>query len=252
MIAFGAKGQQEGLGAGGGIVGIDVQQPYGDICRDRYGQWLCERRNSDQTVVCLEKDVRIFQNLDWKDGSARWANVASDGRTIAFDGKPGGDYRIYFRDTIDPSLPRFELIGENGDWSPNGQQMVYRSGRDNKTGIWISNRNDSGHQLITNEGTDNFPAWSPNGRQIAFSRDVNGNMDIYTMNVDGSNIQRITDAPNQDTLPVYTPSGDIIFRSARTGNWSIWKMSSDGSNQQEIVTNADPGPDWAFGRMDVR
>jgi TolB protein len=130
--------------------------------------------------------------------------------------------------------------------------MVYRSGRDNKAGIWISNRDDTDHLLITNEGSDDFPAWSPNGQTIAFSRNVGGNIDIYTMNIDGSNIQRLTDAPNQDVLPTYTPSGDIIFRSARTGSWSIWKMSGNGDNQQQIISNADPGPDWAKGRMDVR
>jgi Tol biopolymer transport system component len=236
----------------GGIVGIDLQTPYGDICRAKYGVWLCERHNNDQTIVCLENNIRVFQNLDWKDGSARWATVNTNGRLIGFDGTPSGGRRLYFLDIIDPNLPRFELIGENGSWSPDGLRMVYRSGRDNKAGIWISNRDDTGHLLITNEGSDDFPAWSPNGQTIAFSRNVGGNIDIYTMNIDGSNIQRLTDAPNQDVLPTYTPSGDIIFRSARTGSWSIWKMSGNGDNQQQIISNADPGPDWAKGRMDVR
>jgi Tol biopolymer transport system component len=194
----------------------------------------------------------LFQGIDWKQGSARWANVSPDGQMVAFDAKPGGDYRIYFLGTADNQQFRFEILGEQGDWSPDSQQIVYRSGRDGKTGIWISNRDDTGHTLISDNGSDSFPAWSPNGRTIAFSRDEGGNVDIYTMNVDGSNVQRLTDAPGPDTLPVYTPSGDIIFRSARTGSWGIWKMSGSGAGQKEIISDAGVGPDWSFSKMDVR
>ena len=110
---------------------------------------------------------------------------------------------------------------------------------------------DSGHTLITNGGSDSFPAWSPDGETIAFSRDEEGNTDIYTVNIDGSNLQRLTDAPGPDTLPTYTPDGQIIFRSARTGNWGIWKMNGDGADQTEIIPDANVGVDWTFSRMSV-
>jgi len=194
----------------------------------------------------------LFQGIDWKQGSARWANVSPDGQMVAFDAKPGGDYRIYFLGTADNQQFRFEVVGEQADWSPDSQKIVYRSGRDGKTGIWISNRDDSGHTLITNNGSDSFPAWSPDGRTIAFAREDGGNVDIYIMNADGSNVRRLTDASGPDSLPVYTPSGDIIFRSARSGSWGIWKMSALGGGQVEIIPNAGVGPDWSYSRMDVR
>jgi Tol biopolymer transport system component len=195
----------------------------------------------------------LFQGLDWKQGTARWANVSPDGQMVAFDAKPGGgDYRIFFLGTADNQQFRFEILGEQADWSPDSQKIVYRSGRDGKTGLWISNRDDSGHTNITNGGSDSFPAWSPDGKTIAFSRDEGGNVDIYLVNPDGTNLRRITDAPGPDSLPIYTPSGDIIFRSARTGSWGIWKMSGNGSNQEEIIPNAGVGPDWTFSRMDAR
>lgn len=194
----------------------------------------------------------LQQPNDWKQGTARWASVSPDGQMVAFDAKPGGsDYRIYFLGTADNQQYRFEILGEQSDWSPDSQKIVYRSGRDGKTGIWISNRDDSGHTLITNGGSDSFPAWSPDGKTIAFSRDEGGNVDIYLANVDGSNVRRITDAPGPDSLPTYTPSGDIIFRSARSGSWGIWKMSGSGDNQKEIIPNAGVGNDWAFSKMDV-
>jgi Tol biopolymer transport system component len=197
--------------------------------------------------------AELFQGADWKQGTARWASVSPDGQMVAFDAKPGGnDYRIYFLGTADNQQFRFEILGEQADWSPDSQRIVYRSGRDGKTGIWISNRDDSGHTNITQNGSDSFPAWSPDGKIIAFSRDEGSNVDIYTMNTDGSNLQRLTEAPGPDSLPTFTPSGDIIFRSARSGNWGIWKMGVTGASQTEIIPNAGVGPDWSSSKMDVR
>lgn len=196
------------------------------------------------------EQVQLFQGNDWKSGTARWANVSPDGQMVAF-GACIGDCRIYFLGTADNQQFRFELLGEQGDWSPDSQKVVYRSGRGGQTGIWISNRDDSGHTLISSNGSDSFPAWSPDGNTIVFHRDEGGNVDLYAMNTDGSNVRRLTDAAGPDTLPTFTPSGEIIFRSARSGSWGIWKMNADGSNQQQIYADAGVGPDWSYSRMDV-
>ncbi|MEW5958345.1 MAG: hypothetical protein AB1801_11505 [Chloroflexota bacterium] len=195
--------------------------------------------------------IQLYQGHGWNDGTARWANVAPDGSMIAYDGDRGGGRRIYFLGTAANQQFRYEIIGEQADWSPDSQKIVYRSGRNNQTGIWISNRTDSGHTRITGDGTDSFPTWSPDGQTIAFSRDAGGNVDIYTVRVDGSNLQRLTDTAGHDTLPAYLPNGDLVFRSARGGSWSIWKMKGDGSDQVEIIPNAPVGPDWSFSRIGV-
>lgn len=195
--------------------------------------------------------LQLFQGHGWNDGTARWANVSPDGTMIAYDGDRGGGRRIYFLGTNANQQFRFEIIGEQADWSPDSQRIVYRSGRNNQTGIWISNRTDSGHLRITTDGTDSFPSWSFDGQRIAFSRDAGGNVDIYTVNTDGSNLTRLTNAPGHDTLPLFLPNGDIVFRSARSGSWAIWKMAGDGSDQAQIIPNAPVGPEWSFSRMAV-
>ncbi len=213
-----------------GIVSVQVPNPPNDVC-----------------VAFPE----VYQDLGWKEGTARWTSVSPDGKMVAYDARPGGDWRIYFLGTTDNQQFRFELVGEQADWSPDSQKVVYRSGRDGKTGIWMSNRDDSGHTQITSGGADSFPAWSPDGRTIVFSRDEGGNVDLYAVNVDGSNLRRLTEATGPDTLPTFTPTGDIIFRSARSGSWGIWKMSGTGGGQTEIIPNAGVGPDWAYSKMDV-
>ena len=195
--------------------------------------------------------LSLFQGHGWNDGTARWANVSPDGSMIAYDGDRGGGRRIYFLGTNTNQQFRYEIIGEQADWSPDSQKIVYRSGRNNQTGLWISNRTDSGHTRITAGGADSFPAWSPDGETIAFSRDVGGNVDIYTVKPDGSELTRLTDTPGHDTLPGFLPTGEIIFRSARGGQWAIWKMDGNGSNQSLIIANAPVGPEWSFSKMGI-
>jgi hypothetical protein len=195
--------------------------------------------------------LRLFQGHGWNDGTARSANVSPDGAMIAYDGDRSGTRRIYFLGTEANQQFRYEIIGEQADWSPDSQKIVYRSGRNNQFGIWISNREDSGHVRITAGGTDSFPSWSPDGKSIAFSRESGGNVDIYTVKIDGTDLQRLTTAPGHDTLPLYLPNGDIAFRSARSGSWGIWKMGEDGTDQLEIIPHAAVGPEWSFSKMSV-
>ncbi len=194
---------------------------------------------------------RIFQDPGWKEGTGRATALSPNGDMLAFGATRGGDWRIYFLGTFEPLQFNVEILGEQVDWSPDGNKLVYRSGRDNRQGIWVSNRDDSGAVNITSDGSDAFPRWSPDGRKIAFHREAGGNVDIYLMNTDGNNIRRLTDAPGPDTLPAWTPDGRIVFRSARSGSWAIYIMNADSSDQKQILANTDPGPDWAFGRMDV-
>ncbi len=197
------------------------------------------------------EQIEIFQGRGWNDGTGRWASVSPDGKMVTYDGDRGGGRRLYFLGSDANQQFRFEIIGEQADWSPDSRKVTYRSGRDNKTGIWISNRDDTGHTPITIGGADSFPTWSADGKTIAFSRDEGGNVDIYTVNVNGGNLTRLTTASGHDTLPVFLPNGDLVFRSARTGGWAIWKMKGDGSEQTMIIADAPVGPEWSGSKMDV-
>ncbi|MFQ5614180.1 MAG: hypothetical protein ACE5H9_18820 [Anaerolineae bacterium] len=194
-----------------------------------------------------------FQDPGWKDGSARATALAPGGQMLAFDAARGGpDRRIYFFGTSDNQQFKFEILGEQPSWAPDSNQLAYRSCRENKCGIWISNRDDSNAHVLTLNGGDAFPSWSPDGRQIAFSRDMGGNHDIFVINTDGSSLRQLTNSPGHDTLPVWTPDGRrIVFRSARSGSWGIYVMNADGSGQTLIIPDAALGPDWSFGKMDV-
>jgi Tol biopolymer transport system component len=220
-----------------GIVAVDLPSPLRDICQVQADAWTCERKQIDiglgPSDVCTANNIFVYQNLDWKVGSARWTRTSPTGDSVVFDAKLSGPgYRIYFR-AVDPTSQQFhfEIPGEQASWSPDGEKLVYRSGRNNQAGLWISNRDDSNPIRLTDNGTDSFPAWSPDGQTIVFSREVQGDVELGAINVDGSNLRWLTNARGPDTLPVFTPSGGIIFRSGRTGSWSIWQMNGDGSGK---------------------
>jgi dipeptidyl aminopeptidase/acylaminoacyl peptidase len=226
-----------------------------------------------------------------QEGSARATAWSPNGKAIAWDARPGGGYRIYFdgeEGTDFDAQSAVEIVGEHPDWSPDSSKIVYRSGRDGKQGLWISDRFDSVAVRITEDGSDAFPSWSPDGRWIAFQREADDNVDIYIMPAPGatpghessprpvgpdgppqgpqggpphppqgdgrpggSYVRRLTHARGPDTLPAWTPDGHIVFRSARAGSWGIYIMNVDGMGQQQIIPHADPGPDWTLGRMDL-
>jgi LysM repeat protein/Tol biopolymer transport system component len=200
-----------------------------------------------------------------KEGSARATEWSPNGYMITWDAKPGGSsYTVFFygeEGSDYEAQSAIQIPGEHPDWSPDSNNVVYRSGREGKQGLWVSDRFDSVAHRITDDGTDAFPRWSPDGKWIAFQREAEGNVDIYVMpapgahgsgSPDGSQVRRLTDAQGPDTLPAWTPDGQyIVFRSAREGTWGIYMMGADGGNQQQIIPYGDPGPDWTYGRMDV-
>jgi Tol biopolymer transport system component/LysM repeat protein len=245
-----------------------------------YGEEGVDRQKQDGAEVEFEgisNGVLVIQVMPWsgdlydlkltqiiKEGTARATAWSPNGAMIAWDAAPGGGRTIFFygeENTEFESQPAIQIPGEQPDWSPDSHWVVYRSGREGKQGLWISDRFDSVPRRITEDGTDSFPRWSPDGKWIAFQRESEGNVDIYVMPApgahgpgqpDGSQVRRLTDAHGPDTLPAWTPDGrHIVFRSARSGTWGIYIMTADGGGQQQIIPYGDPGPDWTFGRMDI-
>jgi len=244
-----------------------------------FGEEGVDRQQQNGAEIHFEKisnGVLVVSVVNWpedlsqlnltqivKEGTARATAWSPNGYMITWDAKPGGSsYTIFFygeEGTDYEAQAAIQIPGEHPDWSPDSHQVVYRSGREGKQGLWVSDRFDSVANRITDDGTDAFPRWSPDGKWIAFQREAEGNVDLYVMPApgthgagDGSQVRRLTDAQGPDSLPAWTPDSKyIVFRSAREGTWAIYIMSADGSNQQMIIPYGDPGPDWTLGRMDV-
>jgi Tol biopolymer transport system component len=104
-------------------------------------------------------------------------------------------------------------------WSPDGQEIVYRSSNEGKSNLLIMRiGNSEVRGLTTGSNKDNFPAWSPTGDRIAFTSDRDGDYEIYSIRPDGANLKRLTQRPGNDAHCSWSPDGQwIAFTSARGG-----------------------------------
>jgi Tol biopolymer transport system component len=128
-------------------------------------------------------------------------------------------------------------------FSPDAAKLVYRSARDGRFDLYVSNRDGTEPKALTSdEARENFPVFSPSGDTIAFSsnrdgtRDQRGNLtfDNYLLAVapDGTpgELQRISDHPGQDSHPWFSPDGEwIVYTSERGG------ISDEEPMVQEVV-----------------
>ena len=116
-------------------------------------------------------------------------------------------------------------------FSPDARKLVFRSARDGRFDLVLSNRDGTERRaLTTDDARENFPVFSPSGNAIAFSsnrdgaRDRFGNLTfdnyVLALAADGTpgELQRISDHPGQDSHPWFSPDGAwIVYTSERGG-----------------------------------
>jgi Tol biopolymer transport system component len=125
-----------------------------------------------------------------------------------------------------------------GDYSPDGQRIVFSSDRSGNFEIWVSNSTGSNQtQLTALGGSDTgSPRWSPDGNRIAFDSRLEGHGDIFIINADGGSSRRLTSEKAENNVPTWSRDGRwVYFSSDRTGKWQIWKMPSEGGAAVQVT-----------------
>jgi dipeptidyl aminopeptidase/acylaminoacyl peptidase len=153
--------------------------------------------------------------------------------------------------SCEPSDPHLQLTFENvaqysPRFSPDGQQIVYRSTEDGGVhyDIWIMDADGANHlQLTTDDYMQDFPMFRPDGSKIVYSSKEDGNFlnyDIWIMDADGSNHVQLTTEDVDQLVPVYSPDGTrIVYASREDGNAydDIWMIDCTGGGDP---TQCDP------------
>jgi TolB protein len=136
-----------------------------------------------------------------------------------------------------------------GDWSPDGNRLVFTQNASTSTPgqLWIMNADGSNQHLLLSDPSyiAVLPSFSPDGSNIVFSRcTISGFFQcaIYRVNADGSNVTAITPINSNpdiiDLFTVYSQDGrTIAFHSLfRDGLLeAIYLMNADGSGIHRLT-----------------
>ncbi len=110
--------------------------------------------------------------------------------------------------------------GNNGFpcYSPDGKQLVFRSGRDGRKNLYIMDRNgENTHRLTEGDWTDTMCDWSPDGQWITFASDRDDNFEVWLVRPDGKDLRKVIGG-GRNNHPHFSPDGDwIVFTSQRAG-----------------------------------
>ena len=176
------------------------------------------------------KNMRVIYQS--KDGPCWSPNWSKDGQWIVFNvgehfAGPNASAHIW-KIHPDGSGAINLTEGSKGNnafpaFSPDGRQIVFRSGRDGNHEIYLMDADGKNLRRLTNDpATDTMPTFSPKGNQIAFTSGREDGYQIYTMDLSPeegiSKPRRMTNVPGLNMHPRYSPDGEwLIFTSDRGG-----------------------------------
>ena len=217
--------------------------------------------NKEINVVNSEgQDVRRLTNSPGLDASPRWHpeqhTLAYVSEAVEQDGEGTEIYSISLESREVDQVTFDDPAEELGDWSPDGEWLVFYNldPKEGEQGLWL--RNPTGVNLLRlTEGNDMQPVWSPDGKYIAFVRTQFDAQVIYLGHPvgggsweDGVEEIPLTHRGFDDHSPSWNPnSRDLAFVSTRDGNPEIYAMQADGAEQRRLTNNNvdDASPVWS-------
>jgi Tol biopolymer transport system component len=158
------------------------------------------------------------------------------------------------RGSSDPNIWRVGRNGEgrvkliassreesDGDYSPDGEWIVFRSTRSGNLELWVAGKDGSNPTRITNFGGALGSArWSPDGRQIAFDGwgpkfEHTKNTNIYVVAATGGPMRRLTDDQAIYGVPNWSHDGRWVYFMKRLGSGrETWKIPASGGTAVQV------------------
>jgi TolB protein len=132
-------------------------------------------------------------------------------------------------------------------WSPDGQQLLFYSYRNQRTDLYVMNIDDGAvKRLVASGGASTSPAWSPDEQWIAYGAMHQPNTGLYIVRPDGSELKRLTDFPILEI--VWSPdSQQIAFVANCENNCDIYVVTISTGRVRQLTHNGliDAYPVWS-------
>ena len=186
-------------------------------------------------------------------------SLSPDGKTLAFAGRPSGDFDIYVQRVgghnpvnLTDDCPKDDTAPA---FSPDGDRLVYHSECEGG-GLFVMGATGESRRRIAEQGHD--PSWSPDGRSVVaaseqsvspLSRNAESRLSIVDV---ASGTARVL--LEQDAMqPAWSPDGRrIAFWGLRggpggTGRRDIWTVPAEGGEAVEVTRDefVDWSPTWS-------
>ena len=181
--------------------------------------YIVEMEENGKQVQVSEKGLNI-EDFFWSPNSQKITYKAKD---------IDQNHDIYLYDVVKDitnKVTNNSSVEKLGNWSPDGEWIVYSviKGDEDKVGIFKKNPSGVDEVRLTENFEDHNPLWSPDGNKIAFlSTRGSDDIDIYTLDIENNEEKNITASQGNDYDFSWDPDGKrITFVSEREDNPEIF------------------------------
>ncbi len=177
-----------------------------------------------------------------------YPRISPDGKTLLAVSNRSGKLAVWTLDLNGRVLAQLAPSGEQAQWSPDGQQIVYfRDQTIRIQRIGGMSARDTGVKGVS-------PAWSPDGEKIAFGSgppDITSEISVYS--VKAATVKPLTHMRSRSVFPSWSPDGrEIAFQAEREGTRHIWIVPAEGGEPRQITRgeSEDSHPQWSSRNRD--
>jgi Tol biopolymer transport system component/DNA-binding winged helix-turn-helix (wHTH) protein len=159
-------------------------------------------------------------------------------------------WRINLASQATPARPANRFIASTGGQldariSPDGERIVFESGRSGFEEIWQCDRdgsnpiqlsflNSPADRATTSPTSSGTPRWSPDGHHIVFDSRASGHAELYVVDADGGPPRRLTTGTSTALAPFWSADGRSIYFSTEQPA-GVWKVSSAGGTAVRVT-----------------
>jgi WD40 repeat protein len=195
----------------------------------------------------------VVQNLAWFDRSgkqlkridaidrARGVSISADGRRVTFSREqtPGvSDVWVLDIDRGAPTKFTFDRAA-NPTWSPDGNRIVYTSGRSD---LYVKSTLSGGlaELFLQSSNSKSATDWSRDGRFVLYrEQEPKGGYDIWAVAVDGERKPLpLVQTPYDDRDAQFSPDGKwIAYQSNESGRYEIYLQPFPGPGPKSMISS---------------